>query len=127
MTERMTPEQYRDMAEGKRNKFGARAEFVDGIRFQSKLEARRYCYWRAIWESGGIHWFTRQAPFHLPGGIVYRCDFLIALDAPMKDEPHAMVRIEDCKGVLTRVSANKIKQVEAIYGVKVHLIRKGDF
>ena len=59
----------------------------------------------------------RQVPFDLPGGIIYRCDFFVIA-------PESPPVIEDCKGHMTRVSINKIKQVEDIYGVKVNIITR---
>jgi hypothetical protein len=101
----------------KANKYGARATVVNGIRFDSKLEAERYLYWNNLWQAGAIRWFLRQVPFALPGGIVYRLDFLVV----MKD---GTIKLEDVKGHLTRVSQNKIIQVQAIFGVAIDLIQK---
>lgn len=105
----------------KKNKYSAQAVVVDGHRFDSKLEGLRYLYWSNLWRAGAITWFTRQVPFYLPGGIVYRADFLVVhLDKP----GHLAFHVEDCKGAMTRVSINKIKQVEEIYGFKVQIITK---
>ncbi len=48
---------------------------VDGIRFDSKLEAR--CYQELLLRkaAGDIWLLLRQVPFALEGGVVYRCDF----------------------------------------------------
>lgn len=101
----------------KKNKYSAQAVVVDGHRFDSKLEGLRYLYWSNLWRAGAIAWFTRQVPFYLPGGIVYRCDFFVKHKA-------GGYTVEDCKGAMTRVSINKIKQVEEIYGFKVTIITK---
>jgi len=109
---------------------GARSTIENGHKFQSKLEASRYRYWLNLWHCKQICWFIRQVPFDLPGNIIWRADFLVVWDLhadrlhPADDE---IVRIEDCKGWMTDVSRNKIKQVEDIYGIKVHIIKKGDF
>jgi hypothetical protein len=123
-TERMSLEEFRQLHAGQRKpKFGSVSTIEDGYRFDSKLEARRYRYWANLWQCGAIGWFTRQVPFYLPGGIVYRADFLIA----MLPGDTRTFRVEDCKGVMSRVSINKIKQVEQIYGFKVQIIKTGDF
>lgn len=113
----------------KAHKFGAKAIVEDGLRFESRLEARRYLYWKNLWQMKAIAWFTRQVPFYLPGGILWRADFLVVwnLHSPPRHEgDDELVTVEDCKGAMTRVSINKIKQVEAIYGFKVHIVKKGD-
>lgn len=111
----------------KANKFGAQAIVEDGYRFDSKLERDRYLYWKNLWQIHAIAWFTRQVPFYLPGGIVWRADFIVVNthDAIGKQRFGDAVIVEDCKGVMTRVAINKIKQVEQIYGFKVDIIKKG--
>jgi len=129
MTERMSVNEFKRL-QGKRAQVkGAKATIENGIRFQSKLEALRYRYWRNLWQVGAIAWFTRQVPFLLPGGIIWRADFLVVnLHAPGTRDGFAdAVIVEDVKGWLTEVSRNKIKQVEEIYGFHVHIIKKGDF
>jgi hypothetical protein len=93
------------------------------------LEARRYRYWLNLWQVGAIAWFTRQVPFYLPGGIIWRADFLVVNlhDTISRERFGDAVIVEDCKGHMTQVSRNKIKQVEAIYGFHVHIVKKGDF
>lgn len=117
------------------NKYSAKAIVEDGLRFDSRLEARRYRYWKNLWQIGAIAWFTRQVPFYLPGGIIWRADFLIVPASTGMAEIEGEriygfsgpLVVEDCKGVMTRVSQNKIKQVEEIYGFKVQIIKKGEF
>lgn len=111
----------------KANKYGAKAMVEDGVRFDSTLERDRYLYWNNMRQIKAIAWFTRQVPFYLPGGIVWRADFLVVNthDTIAKQRFGDAVIIEDCKGVMTRVSQNKIKQVEAIYGFKVEIIKRG--
>ena len=111
---------------GKANKYSATAIVCDGQRFDSKLERDRYLELKNLWQIGAVSWFTRQVPFYLPGGIVYRADFLVAWNpaAQVDQRPARVVTIEDCKGFMTRVSINKIRQVEAIYGFQVQIITK---
>ena len=88
-------------------------------------------------------YFLRQVPLHLPGGVVYRVDFLVVRPSrhthvevgarsdvghhsrPVFD-PGAPVLIdfEDCKGFDTKDSRNKRKQVKAVYGIDVRLVSK---
>ena len=115
----MSVAEFRAHRGGRARIKGAKVVVEDGIRFQSKLEAQRYRYWVNLWHVKAIRWFIRQAPFHLPGGVIYRADFLVALPVG--------ILVEDVKGWMTEVSRLKIKQVEAIYGITVQIIKKGDF
>jgi hypothetical protein len=87
---------------------------VDGERFDSKLEWRCREWLRCRCQAGDILWFTRQVPFRLEGGVIYRADFLAALKS-------GGVEVIDAKGRDTRASANKRKQVLARYGITVML------
>ena len=49
---------------------------VDGWRFDSQKEARYYQMLKAAVSSGELLYFLRQVPFHLPGHIIYRVDFV---------------------------------------------------
>lgn len=132
---RMTAEEFNAMTARhgfkKANKYGAKRTEVDGLWFDSRLEARRYEELKLLLKSCAVKWFIRQVPFDLPGGIRYRADFLVVwawkpghwggVPVPMHTEP---VTVEDCKGARTRVSINKIKQVEALYGIKIEIITR---
>ena len=105
------------------SKYRNQPAVVDGIRFPSKLEARCYEWHKARAAAGEIAWFTRQVPFTLEGGVVYRADFLAVL-APGAAAPldwAAVVEVTDAKGRLTSECRNKLKQVYARYGVRVRL------
>lgn len=98
-----------------RRKYGNSPTTVDGIRFDSKREARRYEELQRMRAAGEIAWFILQPTFILPGGIRYRADFLVVL-------PEGGVRVEDVKSRATkqdRVYINKRRQVKALYGVEV--------
>lgn len=123
-TERLSVAEYVASKGVKRHKYAASAVVHDGKRFDSKLERDRYIHWSNMWRAGGIQYFIRQVPFELPGGIVYRLDFMI-VGIIVGIDPNPPI-YEDCKGFLTRVSANKIKQVEEIYRIKIDLITKRD-
>lgn len=107
-------EQLADVPCGTKSKYGNKPTTVDDIRFDSQAEARYYRRLVNQWHTGEILWFIRQVPFGLPGGVTYSCDFLVAL-------PGGGIEVVDVKGYLTAISALKIKQVEAIYGIKVKL------
>ena len=63
---------YDQNAKPKRRKFGNQPVYVDGRRFDSKAEARRYEELIRLHAAGEILWFCMQPVFRLPGGIEYR-------------------------------------------------------
>jgi hypothetical protein len=113
---------------------------ADGIKFASILEARFFQELELRRQAGEILYFLRQVPFHLPGGVIYRIDFAEVMRHPnfqfgdllpkregaldLTDETPVVIKYIDCKGFDTQAGKNKIKQVEALYGVRVHLVRK---
>jgi hypothetical protein len=100
-------------------KYNNRRTQVDGWWFDSQLEADRYRELKLLKASGYVLWFICQAPFRLPGGITYKADFVVVWWDLDKG-----TTVEDCKGMMTRVSQNKIKQVEELYGIKVEIITR---
>jgi hypothetical protein len=101
----------------KAHKYHAKGTEVDGIHFASKLEAR--CYEEQKLRRDVLHevqFFLRQTPFHLEGGVVYRCDFFCVLSA-------GGVEAIDAKGYDTKEGRNKRKQVKARYGIEILLWR----
>ena len=92
----------------KRHKYNAKPTVVDGIRFDSKKEAKYYCELTLRQAAGEVIGFFRQVPIHLPGGTILRIDFL---------EFHAddTVHIVDVKGMETDAFKIKKREVEAAY------------
>lgn len=103
------------VAQPKRRKYRNVPVEIDGQRFDSKLEGRCYEWLKLRRQAQDVRWFIRQVPFRLPGGVVYRADFL----AVTRDR----VEVIDAKGKDTRESINKRKQVLELYGVDVMLWR----
>lgn len=128
-TERMSAAHYRKLlaepaaalvragggSESRPPKYSNEAIVVDGERFDSKLEARRYEQLKLMRQAGLIRYFLRQVPFVLAPGSRFYVDFmLVLLDGTLK--------YEDTKGVLTDVARTKINTVEHLYGVKIYLL-----
>jgi Protein of unknown function (DUF1064) len=110
---------------GPKSKYRAKITEVDGIKFASKLEADRYKQLKLLKASGEVCYFLRQVPFDLPGGAVYRCDFMVIYPfGPLSWAQHT--EFEDCKGYMTPLSKLKIKQVEALYPVKIKILTRKD-
>lgn len=102
------------MAKKLRHKFNAKPTERDGIRFDSKKEARYYDDLKSLQKAGHIIFFLRQVPFDLPGNVRYRVDFQIF-------EADGTVRFVDVKGMQTPEFKMKKKQVETLYPVEIEL------
>ena len=94
------------------HKFKAKQTEIDGIKFPSKKQANYYQELKLRQKTGDIIFFLREVPFHLPGGVTYRCDFVIF-------NPEGSVSFIDVKGFRTKEYVIKKKQVEAIYTVTI--------
>lgn len=94
------------------NKYHAIKTIVDGITFSSKKEARYYSDLQLARKSGQLLFFLRQVPFHLPGGVTYRCDFLEFWKG-------GEIRFVDVKGFKTKEYIMKKKMTEALYPVNI--------
>ncbi len=98
-----------------RHKFNAQPVEFDGIKFPSKREGKRYNALKMLQLCGEVVFFLRQVPFHLPGNVVYRCDFQV-----FWADGH--VGFEDTKGFLTAAFKRNMKQVQAMYPIKIELL-----
>lgn len=67
MTERMTAQQFQSQPKAGGNKFGAQRVTVDGIKFDSKREARRWQELKLLERAGKITDLRRQVPVFLHG------------------------------------------------------------
>lgn len=99
-----------------RHKFHAQPTTRDNIRFDSKKEARYYQELQLRKKAGEVIQFLRQVPFHLPGNVVYRVDFL-------EFHSDGSVHFVDVKGMQTPEFILKQKQVEELYApIKIEII-----
>ena len=99
------------------NKFGAKKTAVDGIRFDSRKEAARYCELKRLEQIGEIERLELQPKFELlPSfvydgkkirGLVYRADFVYYKDG--------VKYIEDVKGFRTK--EYQIKKKYLLYNI----------
>jgi len=95
----------------KPTKYHAIMEECQGIKFQSKKEARYFRELQARVSMGEVRYFLRQVPFDLLG-VKYRVDFMEVL----KD---GRIRYVDVKGFRTQTYINKRKQVMNSYPVVI--------
>lgn len=98
-----------------KHKYNAVATIVDGFRFDSKKEAAHYKRNKLLLASGEMVMQLRQTPFHLPGGVIYRLDF-------MEFYKNEEILFIDVKGRDTPQSKQKRRQVEAMYPIKITLV-----
>ena len=91
-----------------KNKYHAIPTVIDGIRFASTSEAKRYGQLKLLQLAGEIRWFTCQVPFQLGAGVRYVSDFLIVYT-------DGRVEVEDVKGVETAMFKIKRRLFEAAY------------
>ena len=99
-----------------KHKFKAIKCEYDGIKFPSKLEGGYYNRLKILQKAGEVLFFLRQVPLHLPGNTKYVVDFQVFY-------PNGEVEFIDTKGVMTKMSTMKIKQVESIYPIKITIVR----
>ena len=120
------PESMRKLVEAKnvpresegsprKSKYGNSPTTVDGIRFESKREARYYEQLKLRKQTGEINFFLRQVPFHLPGGTRYVVDFL-------EFHTNGEVHVVDAKGKETQVFRLKKREVEHHYPIRIETV-----
>ncbi len=98
-----------------RHKFHAKPTETDGIKFPSKKEARWYETLKLRVVAGEVVFFLRQVPFHLPGGVTYRLDFL-------EFWSDGTVHCVDVKGMRTKDFIMKKKMVENLYPIEIEVV-----
>ena len=105
----------------KPNKYGAKKTLVDGITFDSKLEARRYVQLMEMQRHSLIRELQRQVRYSLDVNSkkigTYIADFVYT------DKTGAEV-IEDAKGVLTPLYRRSKKHFQAQYGKTIVEVTK---
>lgn len=101
----------------RRSKYGATPTFVDGIRFDSKGEARRWGELKLLERAGQISGLERQVPYRLEvNGVLvtkYVADFRY-LDAKSGE-----LVVEDFKGFRTPEYRIKAKLMGALHRVRI--------
>lgn len=85
---------------------------IDGIKFASKAEAKRYQELKLMLNANNIKSFIMQTPWLLPGGVKYISDFLVFHN-------DGTIVVEDVKGVKTDVYKLKKRLFEASYPFKI--------
>jgi hypothetical protein len=121
----------------KANKYRAKSTVVDGIRFHSQLEARRYGELKMLEKAGEIRELELQPKFVLKtllttGTVMGAAKALThqypvigtaIMDFAYRDKFDDRI-VEDVKGMDNALSRWKRKHVEMQYGVKVKLVTR---
>lgn len=87
---------------------------LDGMSFQSRLEAKLLPEYKLRQKANDIAWFIRQPRFDLPGGIIYKADYL----AVFKE---SVVDIEIFVNKITPKTLSKIEIIQQNYPVKLKI------
>lgn len=101
-------------AKKKANKYNSKKEWIDGICFDSQIEADYYCQLKLLLRAGAIDGFCRQARFVITEGknnergTEYVTDFVIFF-------PDKTYRIVDVKGMETPAFKLKVKSFKEKY------------
>ena len=95
-----------------RHKFKAVRTELDGYKFPSKKQAAYYSELKLKVQAGLVLFFLMEVPIRLPGGVVYRCDFV-------EFYADGEVRFIDVKGFRTKEYIIKKKMVESLYPFKI--------
>ena len=106
-----------------RNKYHATKVTVDGIKFDSKKEAKRYQELKLLEKAGEIHELQRQVKFRLlpsqriDGKVIEReCTYIA--DFVYFDGNNNKI-VEDTKGVRTPEYVIKRKMMLYFYGIRI--------
>jgi hypothetical protein len=105
-----------------RRKYRNQPTVVDGHRFASELEARRYQELRLMERAGEIASLTLQPRFKLVVGESLICTYVA--DFRYLDLKQHVFVTEDAKGVLTPEFKLKAKLMKACLGIDITLVRK---
>ena len=106
------------------SKFHAKKTIVDGIQFDSKLEARRWCELILLQKAGVIQGLARQAPFEMivNGHLIctYRADFTYQkVIGP--NEIEGIVEDVKSEATITPEFRLKAKLMEALHGIVIQI------
>ena len=103
------------------SKYRNRKTTIDGKRFDSTAEARRYGELLALQRAGEITDLALQPKFNIYLNDVHICDYYADFAYSQKGR----YIVEDVKGVRTDVYRLKKRLVEARYGITITEVRMG--
>jgi hypothetical protein len=98
-----------------RNKFRAQKTVVDGLKFDSKREAKRWCELKLMERAGTIADLERQIRYVFEVNGVRVCAYI----ADFRYRLNGSVVVEDCKGFRTPEYKLKRKLMMACHGIDI--------
>lgn len=104
------------------SKYNNKIKYVDGIRFDSQLEADRYCHLLILQRAGELSDLKLQVPYELipkqdgQQACIYKADFTYIVKGKLI--------VEDVKGHKTEVYNIKKKLMQYVYGIKIKEVKK---
>lgn len=109
-----------DLKPKRASKYGNESMYVDGIRFDSKKEGRRYGDLKLLERAGQIRNLERQPKFPFVIGDVYVCEY--RADFAYFENNERVIEDVKSKGTKTPIFKLKMRLMEACYpGVVVRL------
>lgn len=108
---------YRDLH--KKNKYGAERIELDGFKFASKAEMRRYAELRLLEKGRQVFDLRLQVPFQIAINGIAVCQYIA--DFVYKEKCDGPDIVEDVKSVATRtdVYVLKAKLMKAVHGITI--------
>lgn len=104
-----------EKGDARRHKYHNHPTSIDGIRFDSKREARFYERLKFERQAGLVLYFLRQVPLHLPGGTKLIVDFMVVM-------ADGRIRYVDAKGKETAAFRIKRREIEHHYPIEIELV-----
>lgn len=109
----------------KRNKYKAKPVVVDGVRFASKLEYRRWCELVMLEKAGVITDLKRQIPFVLAPQVRFydekRAKPALRYFADFVYTENGLQVVEDAKGDQTGEFRTKRQLMISVHGIQIRL------
>lgn len=105
----------------KRSKYGSKKVEYQGWTFDSQLECDFYKHLQLLKAAGKVDMFFRQFVILLAPGSKLVVDFMV------KYTGDPAWHFIDTKGYMTPNAKTKIKLAEHLYGIKIKIVKRGDF
>ena len=102
-------------------KYRNKPTVIDGLRFDSKAEARRWSELLLLERAGKISALERQVAFPIVIGGVKICKYIA--DFVYWQRGRNQRTVEDVKGVETDVFRLKAKLVKVCYGIDIEIVQ----
>lgn len=119
MSERISAAEYQEYARTGRlpgdkpvSKYKNKKTSLDGTLYDSGHEAERAAQLKLMVKAKQVVQFFEQVPFPLPGGRIYKADFVVLW-------PDMTWTVEDAKGVRTDVYKIKRDLMREVYGIEI--------